>query len=98
MPKLTPVDLKVGMKLSKPIIGPNGMVMMAEGAELTERWIERIREMNIEGVYVTGTTEQRTPKDEALQQLEDRFKHVTDKPYMGIIKRAVREHIEGLYG
>jgi hypothetical protein len=86
-----------GMVLVKPLTSKNGMVILGEGAELTERWIERIRDMDVEGIFVDGPSEPSIPLDEALARLEERFETVRDKPYMGLIKKVVRNHIEKLY-
>ena len=97
MPKISSDKLMPGMVLVKPITGKNGMVLLGEGAELTEKWIERIRDMDVEGIFVDGPSEQSIPLEEALARLEDRFETVQDKPHMGLIKKVVRNHIEKLY-
>lgn len=98
MPKISPDKLEIGMKLVKPVVNKNGMVLLGEGVELTEKWIERIIDMDIDCVYVEGLSQQEIPKEEMLGQLEARFRYVKDKPYMNLIRKAVEEHIEGLYG
>jgi hypothetical protein len=90
-------QLTPGMVLAKPLIGKNGMVILGEGAELTEKWIDRIRDMGIDGVFVGGHSEPAMPLDEALSRLEERFETVQDKPYMALIKKIVRTHIERQY-
>jgi len=97
MPKISSDKLQPGMKLAKPIIGKNGMTLLGEGTELTERWIGNIQDMNLEGIYVEGPSEQDVPLDEALALLEQRFETVQDKPYMASIKSIVRKQIESLY-
>jgi hypothetical protein len=97
MPKISSDKLLPGMKLAKPIIGKNGMTLLGEGTELTARWIGNIQDMNVEGIYVEGPSEQDIPLDEALAGLEQRFETVHDKPYMALIKSIVRKQIESLY-
>ena len=97
MPKISADKLIPGMVLGKPLTSKNGMVILGEGAELTEKWIERIRDMDAEGIFVTGPSEQPIPLDEALALLEERFETVLDKPYMRLIKKLVRTHISKLY-
>ena len=97
MPKIAGDKLLPGMKLAKPIIGNNGMTLLGEGTELTERWIGNIQDMNVEEIYVEGPSEQDVPLDEALALLEKRFETVHDKPYMASIKNVVRKQIESLY-
>jgi hypothetical protein len=97
MPKIASDKLQPGMKLAKPVIGKNGMVFLGEGTELTEKWIQHLQDMNIEGVFVEGPSEQDVPLEAALASLDQRFETVHDKPYMEFIKKIVRTHIESLY-
>jgi len=97
MPKIPVAKLEPGMILAKPIMTPNGMVMLGEGTELTEKWVERIQDMDIASVFIDGPPVQTISKEQALAELEARFALVEGKPYMNSIKKLVREHIEGLY-
>jgi len=97
MPKIPVAKLEPGMKLAKPVLAKSGMVMLGEGTELSETWIERIQDMEITTVFVEGPPIQTIPKEEALTNLNARFAKVEGKPYMNLIKKIVREHIEGLY-
>jgi len=97
MPKIPASRLVAGMKLAKPVLAKNGMVMLGEGTELSEAWIERIQDMDIQSIFVEGPPIQTVPKEEALANLEARFAMVEGKPYMNTIKKLVKEHIEGLY-
>lgn len=50
-----PVKLAApGMKLAKPVTKENGMVVIAEGAELSETLIARLEQMKIERIMVKG--------------------------------------------
>ena len=97
MPKILVSKLESGMKLAKPVTAKNGMVMLGEGTELTAAWIERIKDMDISNIFVEGSPIQTITKEEAIDNLNTRFSHVEGKPYMNVIKRIVKEHIEGLY-
>ncbi len=97
MPKIPVAKLEAGMKLAKPVVGKNGMVMLGEGTELSETWVERIRDMDIASVFIDGPPIQAIPREEALANLETRFAAVEGKPHMNLIKKIVKEHIEGLY-
>jgi hypothetical protein len=97
MPKVSNDKLMPGMVLAKPLTGKNGMVLLGEGTELTERWIERIRDMHPEGIFVDGPTEPLVPLETVIASLEERFEPVQDKPYMGMLKGIVLSHIEKLY-
>lgn len=89
--------LKVGMILAKPICGQKGMVMLAAGTELTEKWIDRIQDMDVTGITVEGASEPKTSKEEAVAALDERFSAVLHAPHMDTIKNVVRKHIESLY-
>jgi hypothetical protein len=98
MPRIASDKLQPGMILAKPLVGKNGMTLLGEGTELSEKWIERIQDMDLEGgIFVEGPSEQAVPLDEALAALEARFETVRDKPYMAQIKKIVRGQIESLY-
>ncbi|MBI4633259.1 MAG: hypothetical protein HY742_05160 [Deltaproteobacteria bacterium] len=97
MRKVSVDKLEPGMKLAKPVMAASGIALLGEGTELNEKRIERIRDMNITAVVVEGVATQVVPKEEMLNRLDARFKNVEDKPYMNMLKKAVKEHIEGLY-
>jgi hypothetical protein len=97
MPRLAAGDLQQGMILSKPVTNANGVVMLGEATELTAQLIEKIRAMDIEHVYVKGAPQTGISLEEALAELDRRFKGVEEAPHMKTIKRAIREHLECLY-
>ena len=97
MPRITLDKLKPGMKLAKPVTNQNGLVMLAEDTDLTAALIEKISDLDIAGVYIKGMTQPDMPKEEMLANLDQRFKHVENEPYMDVIKQVLKEHIEGLY-
>ena len=96
MPSVSVGNLKPGMVLAKPLSRGN-MVILGEGTVLTEAWISRIEDMNVERVFIDGPSEQAVPKEEALDALEARFRNVIDKPHMRQLKKIVKEHLESLY-
>lgn len=91
-------SLEPGMVLAKPVVNKGGLVMIGEGTELNDSLIEKIREMGGSSVHIRGITQPDMPKEEMLALLDKRFSGVEEKPYMGLIKQALKEHIEGLYG
>jgi UDP-N-acetylmuramyl pentapeptide synthase len=95
--KISILKLESGMKLARPVVAKNGMVILGEGTELNDAWIERIRDMGIDTVFIDGPDMQALSREDALADLDKRFASVSDKPYMNVIKKCVREHIEGLY-
>jgi hypothetical protein len=86
------------MVLARPVVNKNGLVMLREGTELNDFLIAKIRDMEIPGVYVQGMTQPDMPREEALALLCRRFSGIEEEPYMGVIKQAIKEHIERLYG
>jgi hypothetical protein len=97
--KNIPMDkIEPGMKLAKPILSKAGMVMLSEGTELTEKWIERMQDMGLESILIDAPAEQTISRENAIAQLESRFKLVANQPLMENIKNILKEHIEGLYG
>ncbi len=97
MRKIATDNLLPGMILTKPVFGGNGMVLLAEGTELNEKWIDRIESMGIDGVWVEGKAEQTQTLEEALFALDQRFEPVVHLPYMTTIKNLVQSQIEKLY-
>lgn len=96
MPRIPVEKLEPGMKLSKPVMRGD-MILLGEGTELNDNWIQKIKDMEIGSVYINGPSEMSVPKDEMMVQLDKRFRNVADKPYMDTIKKLVQEHIEDLY-
>ena len=98
MIKIQPDKLIPGMRLAKPIMNKAGMALLGEGTELTETWIMRIQDMELEGaIYVEGKQEMEVPLDEMLAALEKRFRAAEGNRRMEIIKRAAERHTRNLY-
>jgi hypothetical protein len=98
LPRVMVDKLEPGTKLAKPVTNQNGVVILGEDTELTEALIEKLQVMNIPSVYVQGLSRPAAPKEEMLAQLDKRFSAVEKEPHMDMLKRLIREHIEGLYG
>jgi len=97
MARILAKNLIPGMKLERPVVNRNGLMVMGENTELTEDLIEKIQRMNVEAVFVQGASKALPPREEALTQLDRRFRNVEGTPQMDMLKRLMREHIEGLY-
>ncbi len=97
MPKIAPDILEPGMKTARPVVNTSGMVLLGENTELTPELINRIRNMQVDGVWIQGLSKPSLPMETALAELDRRFRLVTGQPHMDIIRKAVRKHIEGLY-
>ncbi|MBP8695592.1 MAG: hypothetical protein KBH73_03940 [Syntrophobacterales bacterium] len=98
MPKIPVEQLRPGMKLARPLENSSGMVLMAAGTELTEARISKIENMGVDSVYIDGPSRPARPKEELLAALEERFRKVGGNPRMALLKKAVQEHIEAMYG
>lgn len=97
MGRISIENLKPGMKLARPVTNKGGMVMLAEETELTVALIDKMRDMDIQGVFVQGLSGPSVPKDEILSELEERFAGVPNEPRMTVLKKIMRDHLEGLY-
>jgi hypothetical protein len=95
--KLAAERLEPGMVLARPVMNKSGMIMLGEGTELTDNLIEKIRDMGIESVHVQGMSQPDVPLEALLAALDARFSHVEKDHLMAMIKRLMKEHIEGLY-
>lgn len=86
------------MKLARPVLNKNGLIVIKENTELTEGLIGKIRDMGVDEVQVLGPSRSLPPKEETLTALDRRFKKVEGAPHMGLLKKLIAEHIESLYG
>jgi len=97
MRRVSADQLETGMILAKPILMKNGMILFGEGTELTENYIERIRNMAVEAIQVEGSAPSAESREQLLEKLEARFRPVEQQPYMKLLKRLVEEHIAEHY-
>jgi hypothetical protein len=97
LPKIPLSELKPGMRLTRPVINEGGIILLSEDTELIEATIEKLKNMDVDGVYIKGMSKPKRSKEETLLELNRRFEKVEGEPYMSILKKALLEHIEGLY-
>jgi hypothetical protein len=95
--KVSVSSIKPGMRLSKPVINEAGMILLGEGTVLTNALIERLQNMNVSSIYIEGASEPERSKEDMLSEIDARFKKTEDEPYMGLLKRIFKEHIEEMY-
>ncbi|MBA4416588.1 MAG: hypothetical protein C0392_01565 [Syntrophus sp. (in: bacteria)] len=98
MPKILAENLKPGMILSKPVTNASGILILPEETELTDSLIRKIHNMDIEAVYIKGEQGAGSSLDQMLVDLDRRFSNVETAPYMDVLKRVVKKHMEDLYG
>lgn len=97
MQKLSISQVTPGMILAKPVMNDKGMPLCAEGAELTEMLIERLRQMNIPVLTVKGhpvdTGVGVKTLEDKIQEMTARFARVEGDPLMTQIKEAIAQAI-----
>lgn len=90
--------VKPGMKLAKPVMRDNGMVVMGAGMELTESHIERLRNMEIDRITVEGNPLDGvccgvdTSASRRLERLDHLFRRLGGDPFLDKIKEYLREY------
>jgi len=97
MARVSAKDLLPGMRLAKPVVNKNGLVMIGEETELTTSLIDKIQTLDVESIYVHGAVNALPSRGEVLAELDRRFRKVESQPFMAVIKAAISEHIESLY-
>ena len=97
MSRVSISDLVPGSVLLRPVVNRNGLTLIAEGTELTEPLINKIRNMDVDSAYVRGSKRALPPCEEALADLDRRFGKTESEPFMSLIKNAISNHIMSLY-
>ena len=97
MPKVNPSGLRPGMITQRSVVNGHGMVLLGENTELTAELIDRIKNMDVDTVYVLGTAQPSKSRAEFLAEINSRFRLVGDDPNMETIRKAVSRHVEKLY-
>ncbi|MCX8022138.1 MAG: hypothetical protein N2745_05130 [Syntrophorhabdaceae bacterium] len=90
--------LKPGMKLAKPVLNENNVVLLNSDTVLTEEKISKLFAMKIDSVCIKEKPGMDKPKEEMIKSIELRFERLKDEPIMDVIKRALLKHVEDLYG
>ncbi len=95
-----PVKLAApGMKLAKPVTRENGMVVIAEGAELSESLIARLEQMNIERITVKGNPvdmngDGSSSWDKRAERLDHLFRRYRKDKWMSRVKGFFKGYFE----
>lgn len=87
--------IKDGMIAAKDIVSRNNMMLLSAGKVLDRKYVDWFYQMGVEQICIEGDAKPKDKKIE-LEKLDERFKHVIDKPHMEFLKRIVKEHIENL--
>ncbi|GAB6125269.1 hypothetical protein [Humidesulfovibrio idahonensis] len=93
MQKIPLTLAKAGMKLAKPITKANGMPIIAAGVELSDSLISKLDGMGIDKVFVVGdaVAASQNPSERVLR-LDHLFRRMEADPFMGQVKRHLREY------
>jgi len=98
MQKLSINDIAPGMVLAKPVMSDKGMPLCTEGTELTDKLIDRLREMNVSTLTVRGhpvdTGVPDKTAEEKIQEMTSRFAPVKGNPLMDRVRDAIASAIE----
>lgn len=98
MQKLSINEIKPGMVLAKPVMSDKGMPLCTEGTELTDKLIDRLREMNVSVISVKGhpvdTGVPEKTVEDRIREMAGRFAPVEGNPLMDRIRDAIASAIE----
>jgi hypothetical protein len=97
MRKSIPLEnAEVGMVLAKAIANDRGMTLCAEGTTITEDLIERLRDMEIDSIYVESNKKMTQEEYLAVKQkIEKRFSATSDsKSLLRKLKTVLLERLE----
>ena len=100
MQKIPLALAKAGMVLAKPVLRDNSLVLVAEGAELSDTLLERLQRMDVEAVTVQGNPVDMdgaaggTRIGERLERLDHLFRKHQHDPFMGQLKGWLREYFQ----
>ncbi len=85
-----------GMVLAKPITRDNGMVLVAQGTELSQAIIKRLQDMGVQQLVVEGNPVSEAPGgaglQEKLQRLDSMFRRHGQDAWMMQVKAFLQEY------
>lgn len=97
MPKISVDSLRHGMILSEPVVNKAGMILIGEKTLITDVIIERLNNMGVKSVYIEGDSKPQMPIEEVMLEIDKRFRKTENEPYVHLLKRVLKKHIEELY-
>ena len=89
---------KPGMVLEKPVARENGIVLIAQGTEISEMILERLERMDIQTVVVEGQPVDMeglsggTDYAARAERLEHLFRRYKADPWMGRVKKSLADY------
>jgi|GEM_PF-153295 len=110
MRKLIIGKVEEGMTLAKPLLKPDGTILLAQGCKLSARIISRLSEWGFDSVIVDGDPQspdemietsgintQNIGMDELFAQIDKQFAKVETDEIMLKLKNALKSHISKKY-
>ena len=91
---------KGGMVLAKPVLKENGLVLVAEGTELTDSLLERLERMGVENLVVQGNPVDLdgvaggTEYNRIAGRLDHLFRKFKADPWMNDFKERLRSYFQ----
>lgn len=96
-----PVRLaKPGMILAKPLLRDNGLVLIAEGTEISESLVSRLATMNIESIVVKGSPlnlegmGDSSSFSKRIERMDHLFRKYRSDPFMMKLKMRLKEYFQ----
>ncbi|WP_457570408.1 hypothetical protein [Desulfovulcanus sp.] len=96
-----PINLaQPGMILEKPVLRPNGLVIVGEGAELNENLIKRLQDMGIKDLVVQGEPLDlegmvgSTSYAKRIERLDYLFRNFNEDSWMKKVKAFLKSYYE----
>ncbi len=91
---------KPGMVLAKPVLRDNGLVLMAEGAELSQALLDRLERMEVGSITVKGNPVDMegasggTQYAKVIERLDHLFRKYKSDPFMNKLKVHLRNYFQ----
>lgn len=89
-----------GMVLEKPVLRDNGLVLVAQGTEISDTLLFRLENMGVESVTVEGhpveVEGENQPRSyqERIDSLDHLFRRYKDDPWMNKMKDFIRSYFK----
>ena len=89
---------QAGMVLEKPILRDNGLVLIAEGSELSDTVLRRLESMNVETIVVKGNPVDMegmgggTSFSQRAERMDHLFRKYKADPFMLRLKDRLKEY------
>ena len=89
----------VGMKLARPVQSEKGIMLVAQGTELTDSIIARLRGLDVQQIVVEGEVDGLGDAAHGifarrLERLDHLFRKFDDDPFMFRLKRKLHQFFE----